>query len=454
MASQYAAFLASPSTSGLAADATLVYVPTTTELRDATTIIKHFQSQQKQVEKKEEKVLNTIEGSNGLALETETTLLFKTSGGAFLPGIDENLLDERIVTLPMIHIVAFDEAGKIKQMRLYWDQALLLKSVEAIGRSGKNWPIRDSRAQIEAINKSLKAAGQETSADAQPLPLRGPKDAVVEHHRKRSSVSATRDPHASLNLFAPRDPNEDTAARSYKGPTHAPRASAKPASRDLVDIVGEGSPGSKLRSPSPTKGDGVILKAGAGKYHIHNRLFDPDAENERPKSPERKKVFKEKHSHFEFGDGEDDPNHNRPTGKGSVKNQPTWDFNDFSTPPKVEGKSRPDYERQWGAGVQEVDSEPSRVTSAPADRMQDDPPSPVKRPVVHAPRPDAEPHFQLLDEPPVSAEKPKSLQRQKGMGLYQDPLHADERAAVKVCAEDEALEALICEIIYPCMNLS
>jgi len=50
---------------------------------------------------------------------------------------------------------------------------------------------------------------------------------------------------------------------------------------------------------------------------------------------------------------------------------------------------------------------------------------------VHAPRPDAEQHFQLTDiSPAAGTEKPKSFQRQKGMGLYQDPLHADERAQV------------------------
>ena len=47
---------------------------------------------------------------------------------------------------------------------------------------------------------------------------------------------------------------------------------------------------------------------------------------------------------------------------------------------------------------------------------------------MHAARPDADQHFQLSDtSPAASGAKPKSFQRQKGMGLYQDPLHSDER---------------------------
>lgn len=57
---------------------------------------------------------------------------------------------------------------------------------------------------------------------------------------------------------------------------------------------------------------------------------------------------------------------------------------------------------------------------------QEDPESPPKRPVVHQPRKDAEPHWELNDESPAPA-KAKSFQRQKGLGLYGDPLHADDR---------------------------
>lgn len=55
---------------------------------------------------------------------------------------------------------------------------------------------------------------------------------------------------------------------------------------------------------------------------------------------------------------------------------------------------------------------------------QEDPPSPAKRNIVHAARKDADTHFKLTDESSPAPEKP--LHRQKGMGLYRDPLAADD----------------------------
>lgn len=48
---------------------------------------------------------------------------------------------------------------------------------------------------------------------------------------------------------------------------------------------------------------------------------------------------------------------------------------------------------------------------------------------MHAPRPDATSHFELTDASPLpkQEQKPKSLQRQKGMGIYHDPVVEDER---------------------------
>ncbi|KAK3060308.1 hypothetical protein LTR53_020155, partial [Teratosphaeriaceae sp. CCFEE 6253] len=79
--------------------------------------------------------------------------------------MDENLLDEKIVTFPVMHIVRFDAEQKIKQIRLYWDQGTLLRQVEAIGRTGRNWPIKDGQAQVNAINRSLKAGGSNTDVN-------------------------------------------------------------------------------------------------------------------------------------------------------------------------------------------------------------------------------------------------------------------------------------------------
>ena len=354
MASTYSSFLTSPSTSHLAKDASLNYITTTTTINEPTAILKHLQAQLKQVAKKEETVLNAIEGPDSLFLETETTLQFNNGGGAYLPSMDENLLDEKLVTFPVLHVVNFDADQKIKQIRLHWDQGTLLKQVEAIGRTGRNWPIRDGKAQIDAITKSLKSSGVEPNPK-QPLGSRNPNEVVINQHKQRDSVSATRDPHASLALFAPRDPNEHAPA-DYQGPKTAPRASAKPAPRDYNELFAGGdspaataAPGSMIRSPSPIKADGVMFKSGAGKHYTGNRLFDDSEATGVARSPERKKTYNQKYQHFTFGDGEDVPQNSRPTSGKSGKGQATFSFEDFATPPKYQSKPRPDDAVHWGA---------------------------------------------------------------------------------------------------------
>ncbi|CAK1354817.1 unnamed protein product [Cercospora beticola] len=410
----YLQFLQSPSTGVLASDASINYITTTTQISEPTAILKHLAAQAKQVVKKEEKVLSTIEGDDGCCIETQTTLSFRMGGGAFLPGMDSNMLDEREVTFPLTHVVTF-HGDKIQQIRQYWDQGTLLKQVEAIGKTGRNWPIRDGKDQVKAVTTSIKTATPSGASSARAgNGSRNPHDVVVNAHQKRDSVSVTRDPHASLSLFAERDPNEGTS--TYSGPKYEPVKSARPAPRDLGELfTNEEQESNPVRSQSPHKEHGTILKAGAGKGFKENRLFESREELEPPQSPERKKTYTKKYEHFDFGDGEDAPQgghggHARAKSKNAQdKSGPTFSFEDFATPPKHIEKNRPDYERHWGAGVDE-----------------EDPESPPKRPVVHQPRKDAEPHWELNDESPAPA-KAKSFQRQKGLGLYGDPLHADDR---------------------------
>lgn len=362
MAATYQSFLASPSTSVLAPDASINYITTTTTINEPTAIIKHLQVQGRQVVKKEEYILSAIESANGVCLETDTTIQFKNGGGAFLPGMDENLIDDCIVTFPLVHVVGFDADGRIAQIRLYWDQGTLLKQVEAIGRTGRNWPIREGKKLVEAVKASVNAAGQASNGSAGSS-KRNQHDVVVNQHKREESVSAMRDPHASLSLFAPRDPNEDTGS-SYNGPKVAPRPSAKPAPRDYGDLfVGEETPKNSTRSSSPTKIEGRAVKAGAGKNNIGNRLFDED-ESAGHGTPLGKKTYQQKYNHFAFGNGEDAPSDSRPSSnKDKRKSQATFSFEDFATPPKVTEKNKPDFERHWGSGVDEVSDVQDAVRS-------------------------------------------------------------------------------------------
>lgn len=47
-------------------------------------------------------MLSTVEGESAICLDVETTLEFITGGGAYLPGLDDNFLSDRVVTFPMV----------------------------------------------------------------------------------------------------------------------------------------------------------------------------------------------------------------------------------------------------------------------------------------------------------------------------------------------------------------
>ncbi len=98
----YTQFLAAPNSSLLAADASLHYITSTTSYHGATDIIKHFSTLRNQLKKKKEILLSVVEGAGSIAVEAEVSFVFLTSGGPFLPGLDDNFLADRTVSLPIV----------------------------------------------------------------------------------------------------------------------------------------------------------------------------------------------------------------------------------------------------------------------------------------------------------------------------------------------------------------
>ena len=43
---------------------------------------------------------------------------------------------------------------KIRSIRVYWDQATVLKQLNIVGSRGRGWPITDGPNQIELISKT------------------------------------------------------------------------------------------------------------------------------------------------------------------------------------------------------------------------------------------------------------------------------------------------------------
>ncbi|KAL1844296.1 hypothetical protein VTJ49DRAFT_2353 [Mycothermus thermophilus] len=436
----YKQFLASPNTSALTDDASLHYVTTTTSVAGATDIIKHLATVRNRIKKVNEEPLFAIENQHALVVEFDTTLEFVSSGGPYLPGLDDNFLADRTAFLAVTHVVSFNTDGKITQIRQSWDQASLLKQVEVIGRSGANWPIRDAKDQIALISKCAKgdaAAAAAAAASKQALPT-----------RSRGSSNAMRDPHATLDLFAPREELESVPATVV-----SPYAGRRPRQRSFTEILGDEpvedpeSPSSgRDRSQSPSKA--IAPKVGAGKNFQRMRLFDMDEDDgpadetqERPRSLERvvrpdprkyqhfelndeppaepqepERVVRpdpRKYQHFELDDGSEDQEVPEPQPKKAPaprqdrrsKHESTWSFDDFTTPQKPVASRvmhRARDVRHWGA-----DNEVLENTPAP-------------HPQVIKPRRDAEAHFELADDGPVRKDAPAG--RPRG-ALHNDSLH-------------------------------
>ncbi|KAJ4196816.1 Hypothetical protein NCS54_00089300 [Fusarium falciforme] len=404
MAATYKQFLAAPSSSLLADTAALYYVTTTTTFSGPTQIIKHLNGLQKVVAKKKEEVFNVVDGGNVAVFEIDTGLGFQTGGGPYLPGLDDNFLSARDVYLPITHFVSFDEAGKISQIRLQWDQGSLLKQVEVIGKSGRNWPIRDSREQITYIRSAIKSAGT-----APPAPL-SHNESIVR--TRGNSSNAFRDPHASLQLFGSREEIETEPAAVV-----SPYAGTRPRQRSFTEILGyePDSPSSGRQQISPAK-------AGQGKNFQPMRLFDGYEHTDVPDQPlqQNKRYIRpnpNKYSHFDFADGSD-PQDAPQKGvsideKPKSKHDSQWSFEDFVTPQKVKPSRgmRTQDVRHWGADENTADE----AAAQPAK-----------------PRRDAEAHFELLDDgervpqPQRPGAKPRGYAHNEGLGLYKNQLFDTE----------------------------
>jgi hypothetical protein len=102
MASTYKQFLAAPNSSALTPDASLYYITSTTVFHGATEIIKHFSTLRNQVKRKKQEFLDVIEGKNACAIQIDTMLEFITSGGPYLPGLDDNFLSDRTISIPIV----------------------------------------------------------------------------------------------------------------------------------------------------------------------------------------------------------------------------------------------------------------------------------------------------------------------------------------------------------------
>jgi hypothetical protein len=358
--------------------------------------------------------------------------------------------------------VTYDDQGKIAQIRQSWDQGSLLKQLDVIGKTGRNWPIRDSTEQIRLITTAVKATA--------PAPVPVPATAQDAPIRSRgNSTNIMRDPHASLSLFAPREELESEPAAVI-----SPYAGSRPRQRDFAEILGDNPSGehdatprasvispyagtrprqrsfteimgdqeedaqtpSKNRDRSQSPSKAIAPKIGAGKNYHPSRIFEENEEPSGPDTPEKAqgqdrfyRPNPKKYNHFEFADGSDPQD--APKAGTQFDNMPRtkhnsqWSFDDFVTPQKAQGHKPPRGQqvRHWGTEDDEVEE------------------TPVKKPVAHKPRRDAETHWELRDDGEPSGEprpsaRPRGTSHNTNLGLYENNLYSEDGSVPKEASQD------------------
>lgn len=379
----YTRFLASPRKEALALNPSIHYITTAIAVHGADEIIKQLNREHITLKKRKEKVLSSIETSDSLVVEVETEIEFLTSGANYLPGLDDNFLADHIVRFPMVHIVNF-EKGLIKQARLHWDQSNILKQLNVIGRSGRNWPIRDGAEQVRSITDSL-SHQTSTSSLGINAPVESTNGIPVKSTATNGTTPSRQDPHTSLHLFNPESTPKEVQVR-------APRSNSgafRPPSRDLESIIGD-SDQREVSKPLPPKARSSFSKGQTFELGEHNEQDTAET----PKNWEKTKLLDpKKYNHFEFGDGEEAKTEALKPKLQQGKGASSWDFEDFVTPEKKPVKFRKDDVRHFG-------------WSDDDEAAQD---SPVKHPKKLVPRKDAQTHFTMRDEDETDGSAPKIL---------------------------------------------
>ena len=334
-----------------------------------------------------------------------------------------------------LHVVHFDRQRKIDQIRLHWDQAALLKDVEVIGARGKNWPVKPGKDQARLVASGVEASFE--SESSRSVSRAGSSGDVSEPNGERRK-NASKDPHASLSLFAADDYEESETPRAGSSSI---RSSAKPPPRDYNELFSGGGAGSDTPRSSMSRGMSFAggpqsaekpspKKVSTTKNFQSSRLFG-DSESNQARSDERTlRPNPKKFDHFDLGEGgrhENDRNSQAPSSPPkhkSMKHLSQWDFEDSATPQKPPYRVRGQDVRHFGWSDDEVNmdtpAQPKRGGQA---------------------RRDVATHFEFKDSSTPQAERQRPAPRTKGTSqanghsLYENNLYDDTPSSpVKVKA--------------------
>ncbi|KAJ5765701.1 hypothetical protein N7520_005260 [Penicillium odoratum] len=467
---EYRNFLASPRSAKLAANVSLIYVPSTTKFEGKDSVLTHLSRQSSIVKKKSEDVISSIEASDSLVLDMETTLEFLEGGGAYLPSLDDNFLADRVVTIPTLHIVHWNAEREIQQVRIYWDQGSLLKEVEIIGARSRSWPIRAGQEQTRLLR---------SAANAQSAPAFTPSQNTSQELLARPGSPGKRhitDPHGAgslFNLLSPtkgesdeeeilhvprpaspskkyhKDPYGAGSLSEILSPSKAETATVrpyapsavKPPTRDLSDLfIDEEAP------PTPSKAERVIAPKGGKSREL---LDEDNLDYDRAPYKSNPTRF----NHFEIGADNSTETKRRAAPKGDAVNTQDHDednldhdrapyksnptrFNHFDigaadeevTEKPQHGKSR--NQSQWDFGDTVTPQKPRTEKARNFGYSDEDIETPPPRHHVFKPRRDADVHFEMNEDKEEDDGRVISSYQGRGQGLYQNRLFDDNGEAM------------------------
>lgn len=78
------------------------FITTLITVNSAEAITKYLSHESAQLKKRVEKPLAVIENADSLVLEMETEMEFLSSGGNYLPALDDNFLADQVVMVPIV----------------------------------------------------------------------------------------------------------------------------------------------------------------------------------------------------------------------------------------------------------------------------------------------------------------------------------------------------------------
>ncbi|ORY82706.1 hypothetical protein BCR37DRAFT_392907 [Protomyces lactucae-debilis] len=264
-------FMASPSAEALAANATLQYITSLYTVEGAASVVSHLNTTRKQTRNWKEATLKARETSSELILEAELSaeLDFDGQKNPWLPGLESNMFSGKKIHCVVVYFISFVE-DKISSVRLYWDQANLLRQVEAIGSQGRRWPIAEGSATVQLVKRALSGSTEQAPSQGQSAV---PTTAVPASHGKPPAQKAPDSEYtpAIASHGPPQAQYDFLAPQSQGNPSTSQARSSGPAQRS---VSSEHTPVVATNGPPQAQYDFLAPQSLAENGNIHGRAYN------------------------------------------------------------------------------------------------------------------------------------------------------------------------------------